>query len=441
MSRKEPLLSAEAVPKVRLFTIYFFVIMLCNACTNLGSQLLDTSRALHVESLGGTAKFAGFTLTLTAASATVMRILTGRTSDKVGRRGLIIAGSVIFGLSALSFNVFPSLGALSVINIVRGAGMSIASTTISVAITDVIPKERMAEGLGYFGLTQPLTNVVGPGITAGLIAAGSFSTIFYIAAGIIFAVPVVMLFCNYEKAVGRIRPKTGISDETTGYAGDAGDTDDAGEKSRSDSSATEKKSKKPDEPRGLAAYFEKSALPCSAIMLFTSMAQGANLTFLMAYAFHIGVPNPVLYYTLSAVFMVCFRLFTGRLADRFKPVYMIVLGIAINAAAFTCLMLAPENHTLFYIAGATAGVANGISGPVMQATVVRMAPESRRGAAMATYIFPLDVGLAVGSFVWGVVVDNSGYRAMYAGSIGCLLAAIALAAILLRKVGPARASR
>jgi MFS family permease len=359
---------------------------------------------------------------MTAASATVMRILTGRTSDTMGRRGLIVVGAVIFGISAASFNFFPFLAAMPIICLVRGFGMSMANTTLSVAITDVIPKQRMGEGLGYFGLTQPLTSVIGPAIATGLIATGSFSAIFYTSMTFIFVGGAVMFFCNYEKDKKFIERKQMLQDTEP-----------------HDSNEDVKKSDA--NPRGIAAYFEKSALPCSVLQLFISMAQGANLSFLMAYAFYINVPNPVLFYTFSAVFMVLMRVSTGRLADRFKPVYLIAFGIFLNAVSFTCMLFAQQNYILFYGAGIAAGIANGIIAPVMQATVVRMSPDSRRGAAMATYMFPMDLGIAIGGFIWGVVVDNSGYSAMYMGCVVCLCIAIVLSGILLRKVAPAQQKR
>lgn len=446
MDNKEESTLGGAAAKVRLVTVYFFVIMLIGLLTNLGSQLLDTSRALYVQSLGGSASFTGLLLTATAGSATVARIFTGRTSDKRGRRGLIIIGSLVFAVAAASFSFLPFLAAFPAICLVRGAGMSMSSTAISIAITDVIPKERMGEGLGYYGLAMPLTNVVGPAITTGLIAKGNFKTIHYIAAALILAVAVIMYFCNYEKDARFV--KEGNSALEPEQA--------PGRKrvwnQKNEPAAPERKviepsgepeavaEKKGDTPSGIAAYFEKSALPCSVIQLFISIAQGANLTFLMAYAFFIGVPNPVLYYTLSAVFMVSLRVFTGRLADRVKPVILIVFGIFFNIAAFVLLMSAPGSYTLFYLAGVSAGIASGINGPVMQATVVRMSPEARRGAAMATYTFPMDLGFAIGSFIWGVVLDSSGYLEMYTGCVGCLVIAIALTVILLRKVAPARSA-
>ena len=430
MNRQEEGPHDGAVKKVRLLTVYFFVIMLIGLLTNLGSQLLDTSRALYVQSLGGSASFTGLLLTATAGSATVARIFTGRTSDKRGRRGLIIIGSVVFAAAAASFSFFPYLSAFPVICLVRGAGMSMASTAISIAITDVIPRERMGEGLGYYGLAMPLTNVIGPAITTGLIAQGKFDTIHYIAAVLILAVVAIMLFCNYEKDARFAKGKTAQAEP--------GGSDGPGGKPEDGTPKNERAEVEKPEIRGIAAYFEKSALPCSIIQLFIAIAHGANLTFLMAYAFFIEVPNPVLYYTLSAVFMVAFRLFTGRLADRTKPVFLIVIGLSFNAVAYTLLLLSHQHTELFYVAGVAAGIASGITGPVMQATVVRMSPEARRGAAMATYTFPMDLGFAIGSFIWGVVLDYSGYPAMYMGCVGCVFIAIALTIALLRKVAPAR---
>ena len=416
-------MAAEAGTAVRLFSVYYFVIMLIHLFTNLGGQLIDTSRTLYVQSLGGSASFAGSMLTITAVAATVTRLLSGRASDKFGRRIIILIGLVIFCISAISFNVFPVLNALPFICLARGFGMGMAATTLSAAITDVIPRSRMSEGLGYYGLTQPLTSSIGPAIVAGLIAIGDFRSIYFISAGLLFAGSLVMFSCNYEKDTKFLdRLRADLSDDEA-------------------NSPAKTPGKKDDESRGIAAFIEKSAIPCASLNLISAIASSANLSFLMAYAFHMEIPNPALYYTLSAVCMVVLRVLTGRFAARFKPVYLIVLGMMFNLVSFTFLLLSQQYTMLFYIAGMSAGIASGITAPVLQTTVVRMCPDSRRGAAMSTYMFTLDIGIAIGSYIWGVLVDNYNYSVMYAGCIICICIAIALAIILLRKVKPPRPVR
>jgi predicted MFS family arabinose efflux permease len=62
--------------------------------------------------------------------------------------------------------------------------------------------------------------------------------------------------------------------------------------------------------------------------------------------------------------------------------------------------------------------------PVMLALSVRNAAPEKRGAANATYWTAYDLGVALGSMIWGLVSAALGYDMMY------ILAALPIAAAL-----------
>ena len=163
-------------------------------------------------------------------------------------------------------------------------------------------------------------------------------------------------------------------------------------------------------PGLLSQYFEKEALPCTFVSLFISVGMGATVAYLMLYGTEIDVYNPSLFFTLQAVTTVAARLLCGKLSDRFNPLVSLVPGLVFTGVGYLLLVLAKDEHMLFYIAGAFVGLGSGITGPTLNAEAVRRVPENRRGAASATYFVSIDVGIGIGGLLWGGILDSMGYE-------------------------------
>ena len=169
---KEP--NEVAVGKQKLWSKFFVLLAIVSVLLSTNLQFFNASTSLFVNSLGGTASFTGVLFLLFTIFALVTRIVSGRLVDKHGRRQAIIIGLVISILSSLACNLFPFLVALPILRIIQGIAYSLASTALAVAITDVVPKQRLGEGIGYFGLGNSLAQAVGPACALALIFGKNF---------------------------------------------------------------------------------------------------------------------------------------------------------------------------------------------------------------------------------------------------------------------------
>lgn len=398
--------------KPRLLSKYFFLLTAVSVFSGLTLQFFNTTTSLYVKSLGGAASFTGMLLMLFTITATIVRIVTGRLVDTMGRRKIILSGLIIFAVISLSFSFFPFLGALPFLRFFQGIGYSMSATAISVAITDVIPKQRMGEGIGYFGLGNSLTQAIGPGLALGLIFGTNFNPVFYVAAGSLVISAIFMLFCNYEKDDKIKKLRTGDVKPAT--------------ESKNDSDTREKSNP-------VWVYFEKSAIPFTVISMFTSISMSAVVSFLMLYATTFGIKNAGLYFTFSAIFTVLARLLTGKITDKYGPLFSLVPGFLISIISFILIIASSAVPALFYIAGILYGFGNGITGPALNATVIKKAPDSRRGAASATFMISYDIGFGIGGIVWGLIIDFAGFTAMFGGCALFVLIAIILSVAILKK--------
>ena len=63
----------------------------------------------------------------------------------------------------------------------------------------------------------------------------------------------------------------------------------------------------------------------------------------------------------------------------------------------------------------------GMLMPVFNTLAVQRAPAHRRGAASATFYLFIDIGIGLGSAIWGLVIDYLGFDAMFTGAAICLV--------------------
>jgi MFS family permease len=76
---------------------------------------------------------------------------------------------------------------------------------------------------------------------------------------------------------------------------------------------------------------------------------------------------------------------------------------------FVFIMAYVNNFTGYVLCAVLYGCATGSIFPIMSALAVRFAPINRRGAATATYFSSFDIGIGIGSTIWGFVIDCAGF--------------------------------
>jgi predicted MFS family arabinose efflux permease len=80
-----------------------------------------------------------------------------------------------------------------------------------------------------------------------------------------------------------------------------------------------------------------------------------------------------------------------------------------------------------------AGFGGGMTGPALNAAVIKAAPDNRRGAASGTFMISYDVGFGIGGLLWGLVIDLAGFTALFAGCAIFTVIAMLISIIFLKK--------
>lgn len=125
-----------------------------------------------------------------------------------------------------------------------------------------------------------------------------------------------------------------------------------------------------------------------------------------------GIENIGLFFTVYALSLMISRPYFGKLSDR-KGYSAAVLPGIIAVLVTMFLLYFANSLGAFLVAGFIYGIGFGATQPVLQAMAVRNVPPQRRGSSNATFFVGFDLGIGVGSILWGIIAELVGFQTIY----------------------------
>ncbi len=363
--------------KEPLWTRDFILISIASLFITMGFQMLLPVLPVFSAELGGSDSWAGLVVGIFTISAVLMRPIAGRLLDKQGRRGVFILGLIVFLICVVAYNWTSTISVLLMLRFIHGFGWGASSTASSTIASDVVPKSRLGEGMGYFGLTSTLAMAIAPALGLEILGGYGFNAVFYISAGVVLISIFIALLIKYHKP--DVVPK-------------------------SDSDGFPKS--------GKAGIFERSAILPAVVIFFITMTYGAIVSFIALYAGQKQVENIGLFFTVYAAALLISRPYFGRLTDRKGTPFAVLPGILCVIVSMSLIYFA-NSLMAFLIAGFIYGIGFGAVQPALQAMSVRKVDNTRRGAANATFFLGFDLGIGAGAILWGIIAEHLGYQLIY----------------------------
>jgi MFS family permease len=361
----------------RVFTRDFILVFAAGGLIRICYQIQNTVTPLYAQSLGYTAATIGLLTTVITVASLVLRPLLGGWLDRYSRKGIVLIGTVVFAIATYFNGYFAAFSLLVVVKALQGLGFSAHTTAVNTMATDVLPEERMSEGIGYMGLTGSISMAVAPAIALALVGGGYYQSAYGVAfAAGLLSVAVLALY--------RGKPK--VTEQAV-----------------------------PAEPaKGIARFFEPAAFRPSAVMLLLGLCGAGLSTFFAMFALKRGfVTDQIgLYFTINAVALAVARLFGPRIARKLSMRKAVFWATLLDTAAFLIIAFAGQAWLLWFAAG-LYGLGYGTIYPLLNAAAITNAPPNRRGTAMATFLTAMDIGIGFGASVWGLMVDWIGMDALF----------------------------
>ncbi len=348
-------------------------------CTNLSVFIvfygLTATLPLYATGiLNKTDQEAGLLMSVFLLSAIIVRPFTGKILDLVGKRKMLLISLILYLLCTILYYFIHPFSLLLALRFLHGIGFSIATTACGAIAADIIPPARRGTGLGYFTMSTNLGVVLGPLIALSLIQAYSFDMLFIILSLLMVTGSLFSLIVPAHKQQNRAKVKKGMS---------------------------------------FNDLFERKAVPVGFLACLTGLSYASILSYLSIYAQGKDLLSLTSsFFLIFAAVMLLARPFTGRLFDLKGPQYVLYPGLILFIVGL--MMLAFTNSAAtFLLAGGFVGLGYGSLVPSMQTLAIQSAPIERSGYATATFYTFFDSGIALGSYVFGMIAVARGYQSIY----------------------------
>lgn len=349
--------------------------------------MLNAVLALYVVHLGGSAVLAGLVFFAFSVPSFSMRPVVGHWADSWSLVGVFTAGAFLLGVSGVLY-LIPALVVLFLVGAIRGVGWAGAMTGSYTLLAHLSPPARRGEASGYFTSVFDASQIVCPALALWLLVQpfGGYRVVFLIASGSALLSAAI----SHVGLVPSVRRVSAASLQSS-------------QRQRS----------------GRAVVIDRSVLLPTVLSFCLTLSQPAILAFLPLFARHQGIQSIGLFYIVSGVASFMIRPILGRVSDRVGQGYTLLGGFVAQIAGMA-LIAGFGTLPLMLLGGIFNAAGNAIAGASVLAVAMGLADPERRGAGMATFTISFQLGTGLGSLLAGTLIQLSGFRAMYLGSIAVL---------------------
>lgn len=178
----------------RLFTPAFALLAFCELAYFSAAGLTIPLTPLFAEGpLGADELWVGITVGAFSVTAVALRPFAGRTSDRRGRRPLLIGGALLCALAMAAHAVTTELAMLIVLRLVLGVAEAFYFVAGISALADMAPRGRAGEAISFNSLALYLGVALGPLLGEALLDVGGFELAWLGGAGLILLATLLAL--------------------------------------------------------------------------------------------------------------------------------------------------------------------------------------------------------------------------------------------------------
>ena len=122
------------------------------------------------------------------------QLLYGPMADSLGRKPVILGGTLVFAAAAVACALSQSIDQLIVMRFFHGLAAAAASVVINALMRDIYPKEEFSRMMSFVMLVTTIAPLVAPMAGGAILVWFSWHTIFWILAGAALLVSLMILF-------------------------------------------------------------------------------------------------------------------------------------------------------------------------------------------------------------------------------------------------------
>ncbi|MBS1763529.1 MAG: MFS transporter [Bacteroidetes bacterium] len=314
----------------------------------------------------------GIALSSYVAALLIMRPFSGYLVDVYPRKKLFMIGVTLFVVVFCGYYFAATVLFFVILRFVHGLFWGLSTVSANTVAIDIIPSQRRAEGIGFFGVTMNIAMATAPYIAVNIYDSFGFSTL--VSCALVMGL-MAILTVSFIKVPKRELLK-----------------------------------KRP--PISFDRFILVKGIPVFINQLFLSFGWGTLVAFAVLYGKKIGIHNSGIFFLFLATGIVLSRVTSGKIIDKGYLHNVMMVAISAITVGYFCFATFHDFYA-FCISAFILGVGFGTMFPALQTIYNNMAASSRRGTANSTYLTGFDLGVGLGMLIGAYISDKYGFPAMY----------------------------
>lgn len=347
---------------IKLFTrdisLVFAASFFYMSCSFIATPLI----AGFSESLGAGTLFMSVIGATFNTVALLSRPFVGNLADKLSRYKLSSIGALLMLIGCLGYVCASAPWLVMLGRIIHGLGMSCCSICLSTWIAGLLPKENLGAGMGLYGATNALGMAIAPALGIVIYDHVGYRPVFIL--GSVLCV-LTLVFVHFVSDKGEPHP-----------------------------AAASKRH------HGIVA---PNVVPVGLIIMLFAIPYCATQSYLVNYIAARGLSvHAGWFFPFYAIVLLVLRLTFASQFDK-RPFHFFLLTSSGCALVSLFLLNSMHSNWMLLLAAIFMAGGYGIMCSICQSTAVLLVDESERGLGNSTYYIGIDLGMAVGAFIGGLL--------------------------------------
>ena len=377
----------------------FICVIAANLLLCIGHFSVNTLVATYATFLGAAPVVMGLLTGMFFGISLAMRPVSGPMITKIDKRKLMIMVFVLGGIVNIGYALFHTIPLFVVFRFLNGVQYSFVGSLIMTLAADSLPVEKMASGMGMYGVGGAVGTAFGPTIADLFFKLGAksggqelgftFVFLFAAAAFLVAVIPSVIL-----------KPDRKTREEIA----------------------------------GTGAWYKNiitsHAIPTTVLMFFVIIGYAIINSYVFNFGAEQRIENISLFYTFMAGTLIVSRPLSGWLSDKFGVARVIIPGLILFAASFI-IVGTSKSIDQAIIGGVVAALGVGSTQPAIQAMNIQSVAPMKRSVASNTIYVGMDLGFFVGPLLGSIIYKHSSFAFMFQMTAVPIVIALACFIIIL----------
>ena len=379
--------------KVTIWSRNFVCVLIANSLLALSHSSVNTLVSSYTEYLGAGSRLMGLLTGMFFGVALAMRPVAGPVITKVDKRKLMIFVYALGFVVNMGYALFHNITAFVIFRFFNGIQYALIGSLCMTIAGDSLPAEKLASGLGVFGIGSAAATSIAPSVGIWLKDLGTsirdidlgYTFVFILAA---ISMGVALVPCALLKKDSKNKGE--VADTGKWYTNIA----------------------------------TKNAVAPAIIMMLLVISYSLYSSYMVNFGIELSINNIGIFFTVLACVMLCSRPLSGSLTDKYGLKTILIPSMLIFAVSF--IMVSNSKTLAAVLVGAVvAAIGYGSANPAAQTMCMQCEPPAKRGVASNTMYIGMDLGFFLGPVIGGYIHAVSSYKTVIlAGCVPTLIACI-----------------